>query len=111
MAIKTTGAEFWRFYNDEKAWPDGAWHEDTVVKVDGEVVDDYTRKLVPDGAQVVIDGGVIYMDERGDKSAAFESHFRKWRKAQDTVALVVECPAEVVETVKAAIKAAGGKVI
>lgn len=82
MAIKTTGAEFWRFYEDEKAWPEGAWHEDTVVKVDSEVVDDYTSELLPDTAQVVIDGGVIYMDEYGDKSAAFESHFRKWRKAQ-----------------------------
>lgn len=111
MAIKTTGAEFWRFYNDEKALPEGAWHEDTVVKVDGEVVEDYTRELLADSALVVIDGGVIYMDELGDRSVAFESHFRKWRKAQDTVALDVECPTSVLEAVKTAIKSAGGKVI
>lgn len=111
MAIKTTGAEFWRFYNDDKFWPNGAWHDDTVMTVNGEVVDDYTRETIPDDAQVVVDGGVIFLDEGGDRSVNFDSHFRKWRKAQDTVSIVVECPTAAADAVKAAIKAAGGKVI
>jgi hypothetical protein len=111
MAIKTTGAEFWRFYNDDKFWPEGAWHEDTVVKVNGEPVEDYTRETMPDDALVVIDGGVIFLDADGDKSVNFDGHFRKWRKAQDTVSIVVECPTALADAVKAAIKAAGGKVV
>lgn len=111
MAIKTTGAEFWRFYNDDEFWPDGAWHEDTVVTVNGETVDDYTREIVPDDALVVIDGGVIFLAADGNKTVNFDSHFRKWRKVQDTMSIVVECPTAVIDAVKAAIKAAGGKVI
>lgn len=109
--IKTTGAEFWRFYNDDKFWPDGAWHDDTLVKVNGEVIDDYEPKNIPDNAQVLIDGGVIFMDEHGDENVAFESHFRKWRKAQDTESIVIECPKDKIDAVKAAIKAAGGKIL
>lgn len=111
MAIKTTGAEFWRFYNDDKFWPAGAWHDDTVMTVNGEVVDDYTRETIPDNAQVVVDGGVIFLDEDGDRYVNFDNHFRKWRKAQDTVSIVVECSTAAADAVKAAIKAAGGKVI
>ena len=111
MAIKMTGAEFWHFYNDDTFWPEGAWHDDTVVRVNGETVDDYTSESMPGNAPVVIEGGVIFLEADGDKNVTFESHFRKWRKAQDTVSFVVECPTAMVDAVRAAIKAAGGKVI
>lgn len=108
--IKTTGAEFWRFYNDDAYWPEGAWHEDSVVKVNGQVVEDYDEHTIPNDAQVEIDGGVILLDERGDKSVNFETQFKKWRKAQDTTVLFVDCPNDKLDAIKAAIKAAGGKV-
>lgn len=33
MTVKTTGAEFKRFYNDTAFWPEGAWHEDEEIEV------------------------------------------------------------------------------
>jgi len=29
--IKTTGAEFKRFYSDATTWPDDVWHDDECV--------------------------------------------------------------------------------
>lgn len=110
MTVKTTGAEFWAFYNDEGFWPKGAWHDDTLILVNGKEVDDYTRENIPDDAQLVLDGGVVFLDERGTKDTGFEAHFKKWRKGQNTAYLAVECPKDKLEAVKAAIRAAGGKV-
>jgi hypothetical protein len=107
--IKTTGAEFWRFYDDGKFWPEGAWHDYTLVKVNGEIVEYYTPETIPNDSQVIIEGGVICLDGCGDKTVDFESHFRKWRKAQNTEVIVVECPKVKAEAIKTAIKAAGGK--
>lgn len=42
MATKTTGAEFKAFYSDKAWWPDGTWHEDEEVSIDGAQVDDDT---------------------------------------------------------------------
>lgn len=109
MTTKTTGAEFWRFYNDKDYWPEGAWHDDTLILVNGKEVDDYTRENIPDDAQLVIDGGVVYLDEHGTSDTGFESFFRKWRKAQNIVFLSVEVPKDKLDAVKAAIKAARGK--
>jgi hypothetical protein len=108
--IRTTGAEFWRFYEDKTYWPEGSWHDDTSLTVNGKEVDDYTRENIPDDSKLVIEGGVVYLDERGNDDAGFESFFRKWRKAQDTEFLAVEVPKDKLGAVKAAIKAAGGKV-
>jgi hypothetical protein len=111
MTTKTTGAEFWRFYNDRNFWPEGSWHDDTLILVNGEEVGDYTRETIPDDAKVVIEGGIVYLDERGKDDVAFESYFRRWRRVQSTASLTVEVPKDKLEAVKAAIRAAGGKVV
>jgi hypothetical protein len=108
--IKTTGAEFWRFYEDKNYWPAGSWHDDTLILVNGTEVDDYTREHIPDDAKLVIDGGIVYLDEEGRDDAPFESFFRKWRKAQSTVTIAVDCPKDKLDVIKAAIRAAGGRV-
>lgn len=110
MTVKTTGTEFWSFYNDTAHWPAGAWHDDTRILVNGAEVDNYTGDTIPKDAQLVLDGGVVFLDERGKDSTSFEGFFKKWRKANSTAFLSVECPKDKLEAVKAAIRAAGGKV-
>ena len=39
MTVKTTGAEFKRFYADSKFWPEGAWYEEEEILADGEEAD------------------------------------------------------------------------
>jgi hypothetical protein len=107
--VKTTGAEFWAFYNDKTFWPAGSWHDDTLIIVNGKDVEDYTPENIPDDAQLLIEGGIVYLDDQGRDDTAFESFFKKWRKTQNTVFLSVECPKDKVDAVKSAIKAAGGK--
>lgn len=105
MAVKTTGVEFKRFYSDAKYWPVGSWHEEETVLVDDcEIEDSYDT--IPDSSKVTVDGGIVFgqVDE-----PSLETHFKRWRKEQMTSVFIVEAPIDKVDAVKAAIKAAGGK--
>lgn len=114
MGVKASGAELKAFYNDVVFWPPGegnTWHEDESVTVNNQTWEgEYTD--VPDNAQVVIDGGIVFSTkwEEGD-APSFETYFKRWRKAQSTAFLSVECPKDKEAAVRAAIKAAGGKVV
>lgn len=110
MAVKMTGAEWNRFYADAEAWPDGAWHEDEEVTVDGKAPpEDFDFSSVPDAAMLTVAGGVVYLKEL-EEGPSLEAHFKRWRKRQTTTTLVVDVPHETADAVRAAIAAAGGKV-
>ena len=107
---KTTRAEFRAFCTDKAWWPDGTWHEDEEVSIDGAQVDDDTDlSSVEDGGRLVLANGYV-TNEQGDELGSFEGYFRKWRKKQTTAFLAVEVPLDKADAVKAAIIAAGGKV-
>lgn len=108
MATKTTGAEFNRFYTDQKYWNAGVWHEDVVVLVNGNTHEDLTA--VPNTADVRISGGIVLGDQWDGDEPSFENYFKRWRKAQTLKTLVVECDESNLDAVIAAIKAAGGRV-
>jgi hypothetical protein len=114
MATKTTGAELKAFYSDTTFWPEGAYHEDDEVIIDGvHRSDDQDIMDIPDESRVVVADGIV-LDLPGidnDKSPSFEGHFKKWRKQQTTVFFTGECPRDILDAVLAAIVAAGGKVI
>lgn len=120
MTVKTTGAEFKRFYNDVEFWPDHSdptdkreiWHEDEAITVDGRDVAEYefVADEVPDSASMTIEGGVV-LGVSGDDDPSLETYFRRWKKKQTTVSMVVECPRERLDEVKAAVKAAGGRAL
>lgn len=109
MPVKTTGAEFKRFYDDPEFWPDGVYHEDDLTTADGEEVDDYTA--IADTAVVVIRDGSVSNPMLGGEVPSFEAYFKRWRKKQTSDTLIVECDKTKVDAVRAAIKAAGGKVL
>ena len=107
MTVKTTGAEFKRFYFDDAYWPDGTWHEDDEILADGEepgILDEITGNAV-----VSITGGIVFGIE--GKKASLESWFRAWRKKQTTTSFVVECEIVDKAEVIAAIIAARGTVV
>ena len=108
--VKVTGAEWNRFYADAQAWPEGAWHEDEELTVDGEEPpEDFDLAAVPDASMIAVSGGVVYLDGV-EELPSLEAHFKRWRKRQTTTVLVVEVPNKAVDSVRAAISAAGGKV-
>ena len=89
--IKTTGAEFKAFYADKIAWPEDAWHEGETITVDGEVDDDYDFEIeqIADAAKVTIEGGIVFKNDQATDGPTMESHFRAWRKRQNTATLSV----------------------
>mgnify|MGYP006998740667 FL=1 len=113
MALKTNGAEFKRFYNDAAFWPEGAWHEDEDIEVNGSPLsEDSGIEEVPDDAVVKIAGGaVIGLPGCENGGPSFEGYFKKWRRVQNTASFVVECDKANLDALKVAIRAAGGKVV
>lgn len=113
MATKTTGVEIKAFYSDPLFWPEGTYHEDDEVIIDGvHRTDDQDIATIPDEAEVIVIDGVV-LDLPGvhpDRAPSFEDHFKKWRKQQTVAFFAGECPKALLDTVLAAIVAAGGKV-
>jgi hypothetical protein len=107
--VKITGAEWKRFYTDDEAWPDGAWHDGEEITIDGLASDDVDLSDVPDSAIIKLYGGVMYMNDTED-GPSLEAYFKRWRKRQSTTVLIVEVANELADAVRDAIVAAGGKV-
>lgn len=112
--VKITGAQLLAFMNDKAAWPgeDGdTWYEDALFAVNGVEVEDYDPEQVPFDSIVSVTGGVVFGPELPNDGVSLETHLRRWIKRQNTVMLLVECSQQKVDEVKAAIKAAGGKIV
>ena len=110
MSVKTTGAVFKKFYDDPSVWLEGYYHDDTVIMVDGNPDDDTDLSEVKDASVIVVHSGWI-INAEGDAVVDLGTALKRWLRKQGTVSLIVECDASQVEAVKAAIKAAGGKVL
>ncbi|HGK7311135.1 hypothetical protein [Aeromonas caviae] len=111
MTTKTTGLEFKRFMADKVLWPGDIWHEDAAISVDGvHMPDGVDVENLSDSAVVRIDGGAVFGPQWDENEPSLETYFKRWRKQQTTTVFVVECDSSKLEDVKAAIKAAGGRV-
>lgn len=115
MPTKTTGAELKRFYKDDTFWPDDngdTWHEDVKITVDGkELAESEYINDISDMSLVTIDGGIVFSkkwDE--DKCPSFEAYFKRWKKQQDSVFILVEVPKSKLDAMTVALRAAGGKI-
>lgn len=97
--IKTTGAEFKKFYDDSTFWSQGAWHDSEEVYVDDVLYgDDYSE--INDYARVKIVGGSVFVsDEPGSMICSFETYFKRWKKSQENKMIVISVPNDRVEEV------------
>jgi len=114
LATTVSGLEFKRFYADPAFWPEGTWHDDTVLVVDGRTLpDDDDPAGVADTATVELCSGFVCEIPAGlgvGDDMALADYFLLWRKQQTTVTLVVECLREKVDSIKAVVVEAGGEV-
>lgn len=107
--IKTTGAEWNKFYNDPKIWGDGAWHEDETMVIDDIPIDDDTNlEKLPDSSIIKLSGGVVFHPAKED-GQSLESLFKKWRKSQSVSVFLVEVASTDTDKIKEIIKKEGGK--
>jgi hypothetical protein len=107
--IKTTGAEFKRFYDDPSVWGWNGWCEDIELNVNNSIIIDQEIDSLADSDNIQILNGVIYFDDESD--ASLETTFKKWRKRQITTILMVEVPKEKAEALKIEIRNLGGRII
>lgn len=87
--MKTTGALWKEFYNDEAFW-EGYYHDDTLILFDGVEVEEYENPS-PD-AVVEIESGYVYKNDEESFAAhdlRLETFFKRWKKKQTTRTLVV----------------------
>lgn len=106
MAIKTTGRMWKNFYADKTAWPDGAYHDDTVIRVNGVHDQDASLDEVADTAVIEVETGYVQLTDGRDVDLV--EYFTTWLKAQTVVCGAFEAPADKFEAIMAAIIAAGG---
>lgn len=110
MTVKTTGAEFKRFYADTNFWSDQTYHEDALIYVNGEEqTDGVNESILADDDVVTIEGGYVIESPFG-RDVSLKAYFKKWLKTQSIRSFLVECDVAILDAVKAAIRAAGGKV-
>ncbi|MEJ6002501.1 hypothetical protein [Paucibacter soli] len=109
MSITLTGAQFKRYYEDPAWWPDGAFHDDNEIFVNGTKTDDLDVESMKDTDKVEIRGGIVCYDDGDDMDMV--SHASEWLKAQSTAALMIEAPLDKLDAIKAAVIAAGGTVL
>jgi hypothetical protein len=87
--MKTTGALWKEFYNDEAFW-EGYYHDDTLIFFDDVEVEEY-EDLLP-GSVVRIESGYVYKND-GDSftshDLSLETFFKRWKKKQTTRTMVV----------------------
>lgn len=117
MAVKCSGKDFMQWYNDPAYWFTGSvpidertYWEDAQFFVNGEQIDeefDFDKDLKPEDV-IEVSGGVVFGKVAGKTEPSVEAYLKRWLKAQNTISLVVHCPKDKVDAIKAAIKAAGG---
>jgi hypothetical protein len=108
MAVKTTGAEFKAWLASD--WGADAWWDDYVLIIDGAEVDDYDEEKLADDAKIVIDSGVVYLDDTGEKSKSATAHFNAWKKSQTHTIVMVTLPKNELDEFKKLVESMGFKV-
>ncbi len=86
--MKTTGALWKEFYNDEAFW-EGYYHDDTLIFFDDVEVEEYEDPS-PD-AVVKIESGYVYKtdDFFTSHDLSLETFFKRWKKKQTARTIVV----------------------
>ena len=86
--MKTTGALWKEFYNDEAFW-EGYYHDDTLILFDDVEVEEYEDPS-PD-AVVKIESGYVYKtdDFFTSHDLSLVTFFKRWKKKQTARTMVV----------------------
>jgi hypothetical protein len=102
-----SGAEFKAFWNAPDSIPKNQYIDDDLYRIDGREVSGSTLDVqsVSDSARVEIVCGWVFNRKDSKESSELAPVIRKWIKAQSTVSLTFDVPAEHQEAIKARIQA------
>lgn len=109
-AVKMTGADLKRFYNDDALWVDGMFQEDAEIHINGKQASDtLDADKVDNAAAVEIRGGDV-MSGEGDYVCSLPELAQRWFDAQTHTIVTVKIEKSKLEALRAAVKAAGGEI-
>lgn len=114
MAIKMTGAEWKKFYDDQTVWKGGAYHDDSCILVNGVNVDDDENieiDKVDDNAVVEIECGLFYESEKVRDPVDLLPVIRAWRKRQEFDIVSVQIPKDKKADLERLLADFGGKIL
>lgn len=110
--VTTTGAVWNSFYSDKAAWPEGVYHDDTLLAINGKEDPDGVLETLPLDAFVEIRCGYVIFPDGSD--ADLGEHFTKWQIEQSGLGVTLgsfRVPKDKFDAVRQAIVAAGGELI
>lgn len=87
--MKTTGALWKEFYNDEAFW-EGYYHDDTLIYFDDVEVEEYEDPAP--NTVVKIESGYVYKSDGNSFTShdlSLETFFKRWKKKQTTRTIAV----------------------
>lgn len=108
--VQTTGAIWNAFYADKAAWPDGSYHDDTLLAINGKEDPDGELEKLPLDATVEIRCGYVRFPDGTD--ADLGEHFKKWQAEKAGLGIAMgsfRVTTDKLEAVRVAILAAGGE--
>lgn len=110
--VKTTGAIWNLFYADKAAWPEGSFHDDTLLAINGKEDPDGELEKLPLDSTVEIRCGYVMFPDGTD--ADLGEHFAKWQAEQSRLGMAFgsfRVSKDKLQSVQQAILAAGGELI
>lgn len=109
--VQMSGREFKAFYLDTNFWPEAAWHEDEVGKVDGiswEVID---LESISDTANVAFEGGFVASESPWFcNGLTLDDTYQQWLKLRTGRSVVVIVPKDTVERLAEFVRQIGGEI-
>lgn len=111
MSVKMTGKQWKVFYADSEYWPEGRYHDDQIVHLNGKPsnlpVSDHLGIKDTDEVSVVygdvMDKGAVLVGDLVD-------YAQEWLDKVTKTQMLIQCPDDKVEAVIKAVMAAGGEV-
>lgn len=111
-SVKMSGATFKVFYSDPSVWGESGFHEDEIILINGSprVEDDQVAyQDVSDTDEIEIKHGYIYESplQRNGDPIELSRAASKWLKSRTEVKLLVSCPADKENELRALLASCG----
>jgi len=75
--VKTTGKLFNEFYHDDAFWPEDAFLDDYLVRVNGEELAESLLGCFEAEDEIFIESGTVFLSD--DQTLQLEDYFTKWQ--------------------------------
>jgi hypothetical protein len=119
--MKVSGKEWNEFYSDPEFWSKGYYHDDDLIYIDGqnvEEMEDYSLENVNNNSIVDIQYGFVLKDPenpgtdlRPTEICTLQNYFKRWKRKQTKTKVVIEIDKDKLDELKKVVKSVGAKIL